>query len=137
MPATIAATAATIEDWQTYVPEGTTWKEFIGNEELFNAALEARRVARREFIAQAPLEELFASADQIGNKYQAPEKLGAEASVIEAAIALNAAIGAIDTAIANCDELKEECQQAREKINTSYDAVHQIALAALAKHQII
>ena len=45
------------------------------------------------------------------------------------------ATAAIDAVIVQCDALKEECQQAREKINASFDAVHQIALAALDKHQ--
>ena len=39
-----------VEDWKSYVPEGTNWQDFVNNEELFLAAIEAKRKSRQELL---------------------------------------------------------------------------------------
>jgi hypothetical protein len=42
-----------VEDWKSYAPEGTKWEDFVSNEELFLAAMEAKRKSRQELLAIA------------------------------------------------------------------------------------
>lgn len=39
-----------VEDWKNYVPDGTTWEDFVNNEELFLVAIESRKKSRQELL---------------------------------------------------------------------------------------